>query len=75
MICKICTNSEKNGILLVREMYFGSEEVFKYLECSACGGLQIIDPRRDMEKVYPPDYNPFKKVKFRKDSKSIKAAL
>ena len=75
MICKICDNSEKNNILLVREMYFGLEEAFKYLECSACGGLQIIDPPSDMERAYPPDYDPFKRVKYREDGNFVKAAL
>ena len=75
MICKICDNSEKNNILLVREMYFGLEEAFQYLECSACGGLQIIDPPSDMEKAYPLDYDPFKRVKYREDGNFVKAAL
>jgi len=75
MKCKICTNSEKMGLLLAREKYFGSEEVFKYFECPACGCLQIIDPPSDMKKAYPPDYDPFKKVKYRQDCNFIKAAL
>ena len=75
MICKICANSAKNNILRVREMQFGSEEVFQYLECSACGSLQVIDPPSDMGKAYPPDYDKFKKVKYREDSSFIKAAL
>ena len=75
MICKICANSEENGILLVREIYFGSEEAFKYLECSACGGVQIIDSPSDMESAYPLDYDPFKREKYREDSNFFKSAL
>jgi len=75
MIFKICSNSTKNSILLVREMEFGSEEVFEYLECSACGCLQIVDPPSDMGKAYPPDYDPFKKVTYREDCNFVKAAL
>ncbi|MFZ0925942.1 MAG: class I SAM-dependent methyltransferase [Halobacteriota archaeon] len=72
-ICKICNNADGNRALLVREMYFGSKEVFKYFECSACGSLQIIDQPSDMEEAYPSDYDPFKKVKYRQDWNFIAA--
>jgi|SRR5665647_191708 len=62
MICGICNNSEKNRTLLVREMMFGSERVFTYLECSNCGCLQIVNPPSDMTNIYPPNYYSIQKV-------------
>jgi SAM-dependent methyltransferase len=54
--CEICTNTENNCILKVREMYFGTREVFNYLQCSNCGCLQILNPPEDYSKHYPPNY-------------------
>jgi SAM-dependent methyltransferase len=55
-------------------MHFGSEEAFHYLECAACGCVQIIDPPSDVERAYAVDYGPFKKVKYRGNN-VFKAAL
>ena len=74
MICKICHNADRNRALLVREMQFGSEEVFTYLECSVCGCLQISNPPSDSESPYPSNYVPFKKLKFRGNLPFVKAA-
>ncbi len=32
LTCKICNNNSNNQMLKVREMYFGTREVFDYLE-------------------------------------------
>jgi SAM-dependent methyltransferase len=75
MICSVCTNSEQNRILLVREMYLGSKEEFEYLECSACGCLQIIDPPSDSESAYPSNYYSFERVKIHGNLNFVLAAL
>ncbi len=62
-ICKVCNNSDKNRQLLVREMMFGSEEAFTYLECSNCGCLQLVDAPSNMEHAYPANYYSFQKPK------------
>jgi SAM-dependent methyltransferase len=40
-------------------MRLGTREQFKYLECSNCGCLQILDPPTDLSKYYPSTYGPF----------------
>lgn len=62
MICGICNNSQKNKILLVREMMYGSERAFTYLECSNCGCLQIVNPPSAMRDMYPLNYYSLQKV-------------
>ena len=57
--CKLCLNTWANGTHTVREMMFGTKDEFNYLECSACGCLQLLDPPTSMEKYYPPDYYSF----------------
>ncbi len=59
LTCKICNNISNNQILKVREMYFGTREVFDYLECSNCGCLQLINPPKDYSSHYPKDYFTF----------------
>lgn len=54
--CKICNNKSNNKLLKVREMYFGTREVFDYLECSKCGCLQLITFPNDFRKYYPKKY-------------------
>jgi len=54
--CEICNNTTNNQILKVREMYFGTREVFDYLECSNCGCLQLTNPPKDYSVHYPQDY-------------------
>jgi SAM-dependent methyltransferase len=60
LFCKICNNSTDNKILKVREMYFGTREIFDYLECSNCGCLQLMNPPKDFSAYYPKDYFTFK---------------
>lgn len=59
VVCKICNNNSKNQILNVREMYFGTRELFDYLECSNCGCLQLLNPPKDYAVHYPKDYFTF----------------
>src|SRR5713226_2510545 len=40
-------------------MMLGFRDVFQYLECEACGCLQLLNPPRDMAQYYPSDYTAF----------------
>lgn len=62
LYCKICNNIFDNYILKVREMYFGTREVFDYLECSNCGCLQLLNPPSDYSLHYPKDYFTFQQI-------------
>lgn len=57
--CHICKNSTGNKILNVREMYFGTGEVFEYLECGNCGCLQLLTEINDFSIYYPNKYFTF----------------
>ncbi len=50
--CRICGNSEGNREHRFREMMFGTGEEFRYVECSACGCLQIAEIPPDMAPYY-----------------------
>jgi SAM-dependent methyltransferase len=54
--CKLCLNTRANRTHVVREMMFGTKDEFHYLECSACGCLQLLDPPTSMDKYYPGAY-------------------
>jgi len=54
-VCRICGNAENNTIHRAREMMFGTRDPFDYLECAACGTLQITKIP-DLSKYYPKDY-------------------
>jgi SAM-dependent methyltransferase len=69
--CKICGNDEDNSVLKVREMYFGTREVFDYLECSNCGCLQLLNPPEDFSKHYPKEYFTYRQ----KPEGKVKSAL
>lgn len=55
-ICAQCGNVAGNTIHTVREMMFGSREVFRYLECKACESLRMLDIPSDLSLYYPDDY-------------------
>jgi SAM-dependent methyltransferase len=59
MKCGICDNPSGNREYVVREMMYGTGEEFRYLECSVCGCLQIVNPPDSMDKYYPQDYLSF----------------
>ncbi len=62
--CKICGNEENNEIFKVKEMMFGTKEVFDYFECNSCGCLQIIDVPPDIERYYSDEeYYSFDKLR------------
>ena len=53
--CRICGNRENNSVHHAREMMFGTRDPFDYLECGACGTLQIGEIP-DLARYYPKDY-------------------
>lgn len=56
MECKICYNVTDNKLYNIREMMYGTEEVFQYLYCPACNSLQLNNPPEDTKKYYPSNY-------------------
>jgi SAM-dependent methyltransferase len=57
--CRICDNGEGNRTHSAREMMFGTGDEFRYLECGACGCLQLLDVPADLGKYYPTGYYSF----------------
>lgn len=53
--CRICGNDKNNRIHTAREMMFGTRETFDYLECDACGTIQIVEIP-DLRRHYPENY-------------------
>lgn len=56
--CQICGNGAGNQLHLAREMMLGLRDEFEYVECAACGTLQIAEIP-DLPRYYPPDYYSF----------------
>jgi SAM-dependent methyltransferase len=56
--CTICGNAAGNRLHVAREMMFGTRDSFEYLECRACGTLQLTDVP-DLSRYYPDDYYAF----------------
>jgi 2-polyprenyl-3-methyl-5-hydroxy-6-metoxy-1,4-benzoquinol methylase len=44
----------------VPEMMFGAQESFRYLECSNCGCLQLLDAPTELGRYYPSSYYSFR---------------
>lgn len=57
--CRIC-GSRDTADLVVREMMFGTRMPFTYLECRACGCVQIDRYPENIGDHYPPDYYSFR---------------
>lgn len=53
--CRICGNDKNNRIHTAREMMFGTRETFDYLECGACGTIQIVEIP-NLRRHYPENY-------------------
>ncbi|TAN45284.1 MAG: class I SAM-dependent methyltransferase [Nitrospirae bacterium] len=66
--CRICGNGRDNKIHTAREMMFGNRDLFDYVECSACGCLQLADVPSDMAKHYPSGYYSLGPVDEKTDS-------
>lgn len=59
--CRVCGNSPGNRRHVAREMMFGFRDTFAYVECAACGCLQIEAVPRDIERYYPKEYYSFRR--------------
>jgi SAM-dependent methyltransferase len=53
--CRVCAGSLA-AWQRVREMHFGTREVFDYLECVDCGCVQIDEIPADLDRYYPETY-------------------
>lgn len=60
--CQLCGSNGPHQIIPVREMYFGTRELFDYFVCASCGTLQIIDvlEGEELMRFYPSDYYSYK---------------
>ena len=54
--CQICGNRLGNREHTAREMVFGTREEFTYIECAACGCVQLLDVPDELARFYPGDY-------------------
>lgn len=59
LACRICANLEGNREHTAREMMFGTGEKFAYIECAACGTVQIAEVPEDLARHYPANYFSF----------------
>jgi len=57
--CRICKNHKDNKRYLIKEMLFGTRDVFEYFQCNVCGCLQIAEIPDNIEKYYPEKYYSF----------------
>ncbi|PID62377.1 MAG: hypothetical protein CR986_01715 [Ignavibacteriae bacterium] len=57
--CRICKNHENNVSFFVKEMLFGTEEKFEYVECANCKCIQIKEIPENLEVFYPENYVSF----------------
>lgn len=53
--CRVCDNDRDNRKHRAREMMFGTRDEFDYVECAACGTLQIAEIP-DLAPYYPKNY-------------------
>src|SRR5262245_30781001 len=56
--CEVCGHTAGNKALVAREMMFGWKDEFEYVECGACGCLQLSNVPLDLNRYYPDDYYP-----------------
>ncbi len=57
-VCRVCGGAIAST-LDVREMMFGTRELFRYERCGTCGCLQIAEIPADVARFYPSDYYSF----------------
>ena len=69
--CRICGGAA-GASYAVREMMFGSREVFEYFQCESCACLQIAEIPRDLGRHYGEGYYSFAE---RPPRRGIRAAL
>ncbi len=57
--CRICGAQDNHPTYDVREMMYGTREVFRYFQCTACDCLQIERIPENLGSFYPPNYYSF----------------
>ena len=72
--CQVCANAHDNQVHRAREMMYGLRTPFRYLECSGCGCLQLMDPPVELGAFYPADYYSYSGSSVRKFA-TLDAAL
>lgn len=63
--CRICGNATGNKSFIARELAYRMLDEFEYVECGACGCLQIAEVPPDLPRYYPGNYYSFAKGKGR----------
>lgn len=53
--CKICQNSKNNLSYNVKEMMFGMQQSFEYIQCANCGCLQLKNEPQNISDYYPKE--------------------
>lgn len=54
--CDICGHSGSFPVYDVKEMMFGTAEIFQYAECPSCKTLFLVNPPENMGYYYPKNY-------------------
>lgn len=68
LICKICNNSLENKPFKIKEMHFGTFQMFDYFECVVCKCIQIVNVPKNMHEHYPEDYYSYSFLQKRKNA-------
>lgn len=71
--CRICGHATGNRTHRAREIQFGMDGEFDYLECGRCGCLQLLDVPRDLAPYYAGEYYSFEPPRERSQSKLLAA--
>ena len=61
--CIVCGEAGTYTDLIIKEMMFGTNDEFTYLECSNCGCLQLKEFPQKLNKYYPKNYYSFSSTK------------
>lgn len=56
--CRVCGSTGPHETITVREMYYGTRELFDYYVCAECGTLQIVNvlEGEELARHYPRKY-------------------
>lgn len=56
--CRLCGSSGPHHVVTVREMYYGTRELFEYYNCASCDTLQILNllEGEELARHYPRAY-------------------
>lgn len=54
--CRVCGTVDEHRTYEVREMMFGTREIFSYFQCNNCQCLQIATIPENLGRFYPNDY-------------------